>query len=226
MPEPTPEPEIEAPQIEAPEIELVGGANPLDVTTDTFAEEEIDSAEELEGLDNPLQASIADSDSADEPAATDANRAATPDSPAKPADDQKDGSPRFSSPADVRVLVVDDEHEIVTVVTQVLSQKGYSVFEATDGDEAIERILVHRPHVVILDVMMPGLSGWEVCRYVRQQPDLDGVRIIMATGIGEETNAATSPLYGADDELDKPFRLEVLAEKVEALVARLESGEL
>ena len=118
----------------------------------------------------------------------------------------------------VRVLVVDDEPEILELVVPVLRDRGYEVLEADNGDDAIEVIASERPTVVVLDVMMPGMSGWEVCRMVRSNPDLEEVRIIMATGIGEATNAATSPLYGADDALDKPFRLDTLVQKVDALV--------
>ncbi len=116
------------------------------------------------------------------------------------------------------MLVVDDEPEILELVVPALRARGYEVFEAEDGDQAIETILVERPHVVVLDVMMPGLSGWDVCRYVRQRPELDRVRIVMATGIGELTNAATGPLYGADVALDKPFRLDTLLREVAALL--------
>ena len=134
--------------------------------------------------------------------------------------------PTFKDRSEVRVLVVDDEPEILQLVVPLLRNEGYTLFEAEDGDEAIELILVERPHVVVLDVMMPGMSGWEVCRYVRSRPELNDIKIIMATGIGEETNAATSPLYGADDSLDKPFRLEVLAQKVAKLASQLGADDV
>lgn len=132
---------------------------------------------------------------------------------------------RFPQPSDVRVLVVDDEPDILELVVPVLEGEGYTVLEAIDGDIALEKILTEHPHVVVLDVMMPGLNGWEVARYVRERPQLSEVRIIMATGIGAETNAATSPLYGADAYLDKPFELKQLRDAVSALVERFESGE-
>ncbi|NJK89186.1 MAG: response regulator, partial [Myxococcales bacterium] len=111
------------------------------------------------------------------------------------------------APLPLRVLVVDDEPEIRDLVVPFLRAFGYAVSEAGDGDHALETILTDRPDLVILDVMMPGLNGWEICRYVRERKELDSVRIIMATGLGHETNAATSPLYGADSYLDKPFDL-------------------
>lgn len=143
----------------------------------------------------------------------------------KPAAKQAPVKKRFESLAEVRVLVVDDEPDILELVVPVLEQAGYSVDEAPDGDTALETILVERPHIVVLDVMMPGLNGWEVARYVRERPELSEVRIIMATGIGPETNAATSPLYGADAYLDKPFDLSSLRREVAALVERFEAGE-
>src|SRR5205823_15049485 len=104
----------------------------------------------------------------------------------------------FAEPRDVRLLVVDDEPEVLNLLVPFLRKQGYTVSEAQDGDQALEKILTERPNIVVLDVMMPGLSGWEISRYVRERTELDPVRIIMATGIGKETNAATSPLYGAD----------------------------
>jgi DNA-binding response OmpR family regulator len=110
--------------------------------------------------------------------------------------------------------VVDDEPEIIELVEPFLRALGHDVDSAEDGDSALEKILTERPDVVLLDVMMPGLNGWEICRYVRERKELDAVRIIMATGMGEEMNAATSPLYGADTYLDKPFDLRELERAV------------
>lgn len=129
----------------------------------------------------------------------------------------------FSQAKDVRILVVDDEPEVLDLLVPFLRNKGYTVSEAQDGDQALEKILTERPNIVVLDVMMPGLSGWEISRYVRERAELDPVRIIMATGIGKETNAATSPLYGADAYLDKPFRLDALDRTVNDVIKRIES---
>ena len=131
----------------------------------------------------------------------------------------------FSEPADVRILVVDDEPDVLALLVPFLRSQGYTVTEAENGDEALEKILTERPHIVVLDVMMPGLSGWEIARYVRERSELDPVRIIMATGIGKDTNAATSPLYGADAYLDKPFRLDALEATVKDVIGHIESGQ-
>jgi DNA-binding response OmpR family regulator len=70
------------------------------------------------------------------------------------------------------------------------------------------------PDLVVLDVMMPGMSGWEICKAIREDGDLSSIGIIMLTGIGERLNEMTSPLYGADAHLDKPFELSALDEAV------------
>ena len=132
----------------------------------------------------------------------------------------------FASPKDVHLLVVDDEPEVLNLLVPYLKKRGFTVSEAEDGDQALEKILTDRPHVVLLDVMMPGLTGWEISQYVRDREELDGVRIVMATGIGEEMNAATAPLYGADAYIDKPFRLDDVEKAIVDVLARLARGEL
>jgi DNA-binding response OmpR family regulator len=92
------------------------------------------------------------------------------------------------------------------------------VLEASDSDEAMTLILEHRPKLLVLDVMMPGQSGWEVCRSVRESEALKDTRVLMLTGIGERLNEMTSPLYGADAYLDKPFEIETLDRKVRELL--------
>ena len=75
------------------------------------------------------------------------------------------------------------------------------------------------PDLVVSDVMMPGMSGWEVCRAIREDEALVSTGVIMLTGIGERLNEMTSPLYGADGFLDKPFELDDLADKVREVLA-------
>lgn len=103
------------------------------------------------------------------------------------------------------VLVADDDLEILKLIVRILRGKGVNVLEATDGEEALAMAKKHHPDLMILDVMMPGRTGWEVCRAVREDADLKNVKVLMLTGIGERLNEMTSPLYGADSYLDKPF---------------------
>jgi DNA-binding response OmpR family regulator len=108
------------------------------------------------------------------------------------------------------VLIADDDLEILGLTRSLLRRRGFEVFEASDGDEAMRQLLENRPDLVILDVMMPGQSGWEVCRSIRETDSLKNMGVIMLTGVGERLNEMTSPLYGADAFLDKPFEFAAL----------------
>ena len=121
--------------------------------------------------------------------------------------------------AEPRVLVADDDPDIRSIVAGKLSQMSCKVLVAQSGDEALARAVVERPDIILLDVMMPGLNGWEVARELRRRPDFDSVGLIMLTGVGETVNAATAPLYGADDRIDKPFQLSELEFKVRKVLA-------
>lgn len=116
------------------------------------------------------------------------------------------------------VLCADDDLEILALVTRHVKSLGATVLEASDGEEALRTARREKPDLIVLDVMMPGMSGWEVCRAVREDESLSGCGVIMLTGIGERLNEMTSPLYGADDFLDKPFDLEDLDEKIKTVV--------
>lgn len=109
-----------------------------------------------------------------------------------------------------RVLIADDDLEILGLTRSLLRRRGFEVYEASDGDEAMRQLLENRPDLVILDVMMPGQSGWEVCRSIRETESLKDTGVIMLTGVGERLNEMTSPLYGADAFLDKPFEFAAL----------------
>ena len=116
------------------------------------------------------------------------------------------------------VLVADDEPSTRALVVGHLKRKGYRVVEASDGDEAWALAHEHLPDLVVLDVMMPGMSGWEVCRKIRESRELGHTKVIMITGIGERLNEMTSPLFGADRYLDKPFQLSELDDAIAAVV--------
>lgn len=116
------------------------------------------------------------------------------------------------------VLVADDDVEILGLVTRHLRTKNVRLIEASDGEEALKLIRRERPNLVILDVMMPGMTGWEVCRAIREDDALAGTGVIMLTGIGERLNEMTSPLYGADEYLDKPFQFPDLDARIERVL--------
>ena len=116
------------------------------------------------------------------------------------------------------ILVVDDDPEIVAMLSTRLSKRGYKVLTAGDGNKAIELAKRERPDVVLLDVMMPGKSGWEVARALKQDPLTQPIKIVMVTAIGHQVNELTSPIYGADAYLDKPFEFEKLEKIISGLI--------
>src|SRR5271170_2860790 len=120
------------------------------------------------------------------------------------------------------VLVADDEPSMLELVAQhlkTLDDPQLVVLEASDGEQAWKLAREHLPALVVLDVMMPGMSGWEVCRKIREDVALAHTGVVMLTGIGENLNQMTSPLYGADAYIDKPFDFEELDEKVKAALS-------
>jgi DNA-binding response OmpR family regulator len=119
-----------------------------------------------------------------------------------------------------KVLIADDDLEILNLTRSLMRRRGFDVLEASDGDEAMRQLLENRPDLVILDVMMPGQSGWEVCRSIRETDSLKNIGVIMLTGVGHRMNEMTSPLYGADGYLDKPFEFDDLDALVTDVLAK------
>ena len=118
-----------------------------------------------------------------------------------------------------RILLADDDPDIRAILRAHLEEYQVDLFEARNGEEALETVLVEQPNLVILDVMMPELNGWEICKYIRSKDKLSAVRVLMLTAIGHRVNELTSPLYGADSYLDKPFDLDEIDETVKRLIA-------
>ena len=118
------------------------------------------------------------------------------------------------------VLVVDDNHDNAEIIRQYLENHGYPVTVAHSGDEALTLFESLRPAVVLLDVMMPGRDGWEVCRIIKQHPTLGRtVRVIMVTALDEYQDKREALQLGADDYVEKPFDLPTLAPTVERNLA-------
>lgn len=122
------------------------------------------------------------------------------------------------------LLIADDDPELMGILLKRLQSLECEIITATDGVTALKLIREKRPDVVILDVMMPAKNGWEVCKAVRQDPEITRTGIIMLTGIGSSLNEMTSPLYGADEYVDKPFNFSELIFKIKRLVARRKAG--
>lgn len=118
------------------------------------------------------------------------------------------------------ILAVDDDPDILGMITLRLGKRGYNILTAADGEAALEMALEHKPDLVVLDVMMPKMSGWEVARSLRQNPETKAMKIVILTAIGEQVNAMTSPLYQVDAHIDKPFDFVVLEETIDRLLGR------
>ena len=121
------------------------------------------------------------------------------------------------------LLIADDDPEILSMLSLRFSKKGYEVIEAADGTQTLRYARERRPDVLILDVMMPGKTGWEVARDLRADEDLQNLGIIMLTAIGEKVNEMTSPLYGADEFVDKPFDFANLEARVKSVLEKRRS---
>jgi DNA-binding response OmpR family regulator len=118
-----------------------------------------------------------------------------------------------------RILIADDEPNIVISLEYLMRREGYTVTVARDGVEALSAILQERPDLVILDVMMPGKTGFEVCQEVRAHEQVGDTRILMLTAKGRDTDVAKGLALGADAYLTKPFSTKELAERVRQMLA-------
>ena len=119
-----------------------------------------------------------------------------------------------------RILVVDDEEDILELVKYNLEREGYLVDCVDTGEEAIERAVAIRPDGILLDLMLPGVDGIEVCRELRKNPDTRTIPIIMMTAKGEEAEVVSGLEVGADDYVPKPFSTKVLVARLRALLRR------
>lgn len=120
------------------------------------------------------------------------------------------------------VLVVDDNHDNANIIRDYLQARGYPITVAYGGEEALEIYERERPSIVLLDVMMPGRDGWEVCREIKQNSETGHtVRVIMVTALHDWTNKRQAIQTGADDFVEKPFELSKLAATVERNVRML-----
>ncbi len=116
------------------------------------------------------------------------------------------------------VLIADDEANIVVSLEFLMKREGHRVSVARDGDAALAAIRELRPDLVLLDVMMPGRSGFEVCQAVRADESLAGVKILMLSAKGRDTDLAKGSALGADAYMTKPFATRELAERVRELL--------
>ena len=117
-----------------------------------------------------------------------------------------------------KILIADDEQNIVISIEFLLRREGFEVLVASDGVEALAKVRAERPELVLLDVMMPKMNGFDVCQALRADPELSATRILMLTAKGRDTEVSKGLGLGADGYMTKPFSTKELAEKVRELL--------
>jgi len=123
----------------------------------------------------------------------------------------------------LKILIVDDEKDIVDLVAYNLEKEGYETLKALDGEKALQLVRTRTPDLVVLDLMLPGIQGLEVCKRIRKLPETSAVPIIMLTAKGEEIDKVLGLEIGADDYITKPFSVKELLARVKAVLRRSEA---
>lgn len=124
-----------------------------------------------------------------------------------------------------RILLVDDEIDILEFVRYNLLKEGYEVFTAQNGAEALAIAAVHKPHLILLDRMMPVMDGAQTCRAIRENPELKETMVVFLSALGEEQQQLAGFDVGADDYLTKPIKMKLLVSRVQAILKRIDAGE-
>ena len=126
------------------------------------------------------------------------------------------------------ILIADDEPDILEILNFNLQAEGYDVISATTGNEAVKLAKMHKPDLIILDVMMPGKTGFEVCKILRADNEFDNTIIIFLTALNDETTEIKGLETGGDDYITKPISPKVLISRVNALFRRIikETGSI
>ena len=124
-----------------------------------------------------------------------------------------------------KALVVDDEQYITELIQFNLENNGFDVLTCDNGEDAIKRTHEFMPNVILLDLMLPGMDGFEVCKILRSNEASSKIPIIMLTAKGEETDKVLGLELGADDYLTKPFSIRELIARIKAVLRRSERSE-
>lgn len=123
-----------------------------------------------------------------------------------------------------RILIIEDDKDIVEAIRYNLEkERGFSVLSAQTGDEGLNLVLQVKPHLIILDIGLPGLTGYEVCRMLRRDAETRGIPIVMLTARGSESDKVLGLELGADDYITKPFGIRELIARVRTAIRRKEA---
>jgi two-component system alkaline phosphatase synthesis response regulator PhoP len=117
-----------------------------------------------------------------------------------------------------KILIVDDEPSIIVALQFLMEQNGYETLVAFSGEEAMEAVAQHRPDLILLDIMLPVVDGFEVCQRVREKADWKDICIVLVTALDREANVAKGLALGADAYVTKPFANAALIAKVKELL--------
>jgi DNA-binding response OmpR family regulator len=119
-----------------------------------------------------------------------------------------------------KVLIVDDEENIVISIEFLIDQAGYEIDIARDGEEALNKVVSFNPDLILLDIMMPKINGFEVCRRIRENPQFDSTKIIMLSAKGREVEVAKGLALGANSYIIKPFSTKELMAEVNHILSQ------
>ena len=125
-----------------------------------------------------------------------------------------------------RILVVDDEIYIVHILDFSLGMEGYEVVTALDGEQALERVAEQKPDLIVLDIMMPKLDGYETCKALKSQADTRDIPVILLSAKGRNVDQKTGFEVGADDYITKPFSPRKLVERINAILGQTSRTDL
>ena len=120
------------------------------------------------------------------------------------------------------IVIIEDEPDIQDILSHSLRKEGFRVFSANNGEDGFKKTQDKHPHLVVLDLMLPGINGLEVCHKIRRNKDLQDTLILMLTAKSEETDIVTGLEVGADDYLTKPFSTRELLARIRSLLRRRE----
>ena len=119
-----------------------------------------------------------------------------------------------------KILIVEDEFDILKLIEFNLKKEGFDVIAVSDGESAIKEVRSNKPDLILLDLMLPGISGLDVCHLIQKDEGLSQIPILMLTAKGEESDVVKGLEAGADDYVIKPFSVKVLLARIKALLRR------